>query len=199
MECDRVGILLRSPPVEERRQISAAAEPGFGGDDEAGVHMHRRDIRIVHMRDQRNTGSPEPRIIGGARNLRAKLRRELAVHRRAVHADLLEQPAAHHRHHAAAAGRAGVVGALPWRTHEAPRAIRIKRGRRVVFEPLEGCADVVAQRLEPAPRPCLAIVDDGYIHVEHLAFRPVIRAAFVAAIAVNAQRVTFPRAEPAPR
>src|SRR5690625_5809124 len=32
MEGDRVGIFLGAPPVEHRRQIRAAAEPGLGGD-----------------------------------------------------------------------------------------------------------------------------------------------------------------------
>ena len=61
MKGDRVGVLLGPAPVEHRRQIGAAAEPGLGGDDEAGVHMHRRDVRIAHMRDHRNARGPEAR------------------------------------------------------------------------------------------------------------------------------------------
>src|SRR6266568_4233223 len=87
-------------------------------------------------------------IIGGAGNLRAKLGREFAVYRRAMDADLLEQPSAHHRHHAAAAGLAGVVGAVPWRAYKAPRGPGIERCRRIVFQFLEGQADVVAQGFE---------------------------------------------------
>ena len=73
------------------------------GDDEARVHVHGRHVRIVRMRDQRDARGPEARIVVGAGNLLAEFRRELAVHGRAVHADLFEHAAVHHRHHAAAA------------------------------------------------------------------------------------------------
>src|SRR6202171_2398748 len=33
MKTNRVGVVLGPPPVEHRRQIRAAAEPSFGGDD----------------------------------------------------------------------------------------------------------------------------------------------------------------------
>src|SRR5581483_12069778 len=102
------------------------------------------------MGDQRDARSPEARILGGALNLRAEFRRELAMHRRAMHADLLEQPSAHHRHHAAATGRATMVGALPGRADKATRGAVIERGGSLVLEPLESRADVVAQGLEPA-------------------------------------------------
>ena len=146
------GILLGAPPVQHRRQVGAAAEPRLGGDDEAGVHVHGRHMRIAQVRDQRNARRPEPGIVGRARNLRAEFGRELAMHGGTVHADLLEQPPAHHRHHAAAAGLAGVVGAVPGRAHEAPGVAGIERSRRIVFQPLEGRADVVAQGLEPGSR-----------------------------------------------
>ena len=55
---------------------------------------------------------PEARVVGGAGNLLAEFRRELAEHGRDVDADLLEHAALHHRHDAAAARRAAVVGAL---------------------------------------------------------------------------------------
>ena len=113
----------------------------------AGTFGLRR-CAISEMPDAQNRG-----IIGGARNLRAEFGREFAMHGRAVHADLLEQPAAHHRHHAAAAGLAGVVGAVPGRAHEAARVARIERGRRVVFQFLEGRADVVAQRARTSSAP----------------------------------------------
>ena len=76
----------------------------------------------------------------------------------AVHADFLEHAAAHHRHHAAAAGRAAVVGALPGRAHEAAGgAVGERRaGGQRVLDRLERGADVVAQALEPGPRPRLA-------------------------------------------
>ena len=148
MEGQRVRVFLGAPPVQHRRQVGAAAEPRLGGDDEAGVHVHGRHVRIAHVGDQRNARRPEPGIVGRARDLRAEFGREFAMHGGAVHADLLEQPPAHHRHHAAAAGLAGVVGAVPGRAHEAPGVAGIERSRRIVFQPLEGRADVVAQ----APR-----------------------------------------------
>ena len=63
----RVGIVLGAPAVEHRRQIGAAAEPGFGGHDHAGVHVHRRHMRIARMGDQRDARGPEARVLGGAR------------------------------------------------------------------------------------------------------------------------------------
>ena len=74
------------------------------GDDEARVHVHRRHVRIPQVRDQRDAGGPEARVLLGAGDFLAEFRRELAVHGRAMHADLLEHAAVHHRHHAAAAG-----------------------------------------------------------------------------------------------
>ena len=70
-------------------------------------------MRILRVGDQRDAGGPEARVFLGARNLPAELRRELAVDGRDMHADLFEDAAVHHRHDAAAARRAAVVGALP--------------------------------------------------------------------------------------
>ena len=76
------GSSLRAAAVEHRRQVGAAAEPGLGGDDEARVHVHRRHVRIVHVRDQRDARGPEARIALGAGNFLAEFGRELAVHGR---------------------------------------------------------------------------------------------------------------------
>jgi hypothetical protein len=56
---------------------------------------------------------------------------------------------------------AGVIGALPGRAHEAAGRARPKRrvGGQGVFHRLETFADVVAQRLEPAPGAGLAGFD----------------------------------------
>ena len=166
MEGLRVGIFLGAAPVQHRRQIRPAAEPRLGGDHEAGIHVHRRHVRIAQVRDQRNARGPEPGIVRCARDLGAELGCEFAVHGGTVHADFLEQSAAHDRHHAAAAGLAGVVGAVPGRAHEAAGVALIERGRCIVFQPLEGRANVVAQCLEPAPRPRLAILDQRHVHPE---------------------------------
>src|SRR5664279_5024181 len=138
------------------------------------------------MRDHRNPRRPEARIVGSAGNLRAKFGAELAMHRRAMHADFLEQTSVHYRHHAAAAGLPGVVGAVPGRARKPPRSTGIERGRCVVLQPLEGRANVVAQGFEPAPRPRLAILDHGDAHLLKLILWAEIAAALVAAIAMNA-------------
>ena len=123
MKRDRVGIVLRAALVQHRRQVGAAAEPGLGRHHETRVHVHGRHVRIVQMRDQRDAGGPEARIVGGAGNILAEFRRELAEHGRDVHADLFEYAPLHHRHHAAAAVAPAVVGALPRRANEAARPV----------------------------------------------------------------------------
>ena len=84
-----------------------------------------------------------------------------------MHADLLEHAAVHHRHDAAAAGRAAMIGALPGRAHEAAGRAVAERGirRQRVFQRLERRADVVAQCLEPGARLGLAGIECGVIHV----------------------------------
>ena len=137
MECLGVRVLLGAARIEHRGEIGAAAEPRARGYDEAGVHVHGRDVRVHRMRDDRDAGGPEPRILGGARNVLAQFGRELAVHGRDVNADLLEQAAVHQRHHAAATGRAGRVRPVPRRAHEAARGLAIKLSSRGVLERLE--------------------------------------------------------------
>ena len=105
------------------------------------------------------------RVVGGAGHLRPEFGGKFAVHRRAMHADLLEQPSAHHAHHAATAGLAAMVGALPGGSHEASCIVGIERGRRFIFQLLERQAKIVAQGLEPGPGARLAIVDHGHIHL----------------------------------
>ena len=122
VEGDRVRVVLGAPACQHGRQVGAAAEPGLRGDDEAGVHVHRRHVRVVQVGDERNAGGEKARVVGGAGNLLAEFRREFAEHGRDVHADLLEYAALHHRHDAAAARRAAVVGAVPGRAHEAAGA-----------------------------------------------------------------------------
>ena len=174
MEGDGVGILLGAAAVEHRGEVGAAAEPRLGGDDEARVHVHCRHVRVGQVRDQRDAGGPEPRIGLGAGNLAAELGGEFAVDGGDVHAHLLEQAALEHRHDAAAAGRAAVVGARPWRAHEAGGAVAVERGRRVGFERLERRADVVAQQFEPLPGARLARFELTCVHFIH---REVLLAA----------------------
>ncbi len=158
VEGDGVGIGLAAAAIEQRRQVGAASEPGPGGHDEARIHVYRRHVRIVRMCDEGNARGPEPRVGIGAGNLPAEFRRELAEHGRDVDADLLEHAARHHRHRAAPARLAAVIGAAPRRAREAAgRAVGERRIRRqCVLQRLEICADVVTQRLEPAARSRLA-------------------------------------------
>ena len=132
----RVGIVLRAAPIEHRRQIGAAAEPGLGRHHEAGVHVHRRHVRIVQMGDQRDARRPEPRVVGGAGNLLAEFGRELAEHGRdsgrrpsrtrgPCIIDITPPPP----------GRAAVVGAAPRRAHESAGARCRRAARRPAARP----------------------------------------------------------------
>ena len=139
----------------------------------------------------------------GARDLLAEFRREFAVHGRAMHADFLEHAAVHHRHHAAAAGRAAMVGALPGRADEAARRAVGKRGirRQGIFQGLKRGADIVAQCLEPGARLGLAAIECRAIHFHinslgqsyHRAKSCVCRkaspATIAAAIAILSERM----------
>ena len=166
VEGDRVGIVLRAPALQHRRQVGAAAEPGFGGDDEARVHVHRRHVRVVQVGDERNAGGEKARVVGGAGNLLAEFRGEFAEHRRDMDADLLEYAALHHRHDAAATRRAAVVGAVPGRAYEAAgRAIGERgAGGEGVLQILECGHDLVAQRLKPGAGALFAGVDLACVH-----------------------------------
>src|SRR3982750_2614755 len=102
MESERVRVILGAAAVEHRSEVGAAAEPPLGGDDEPGVHVHRRDMRIARMNDERDTARPESGVLAGAGDAVAELGRKLSADRRAVDACLLEELAAQHGHDAAA-------------------------------------------------------------------------------------------------
>jgi hypothetical protein len=80
-----------------------------------------------------------------------------------MHPDLLEDAPAHHRHHAAAAGLATVVGAVPGLLREAAgsRGFGRERTRRLVLEPLERGAEAIAQGGEPDRGFGLQVLDHG--------------------------------------
>ena len=166
MEGDAVRIVVNAALVQHRREIGASAEPRLAGHDEPRVHMDCRHVRIVRMRDQRNAGGPETRVLLGTRYFLAEFRREFAVHGRAMHADFLEHAAMHHRHHAAAAGRTSMVGTLPGRADEAARRAFGEGGirRQGAFQALECGANIVAQCLEPGARLGFASVECRAIH-----------------------------------
>jgi hypothetical protein len=106
--------------------------------------VHGRHARIGHVRDQADAGGEEPRVLVRAGHVLGHLRREGPVHRRDVDADLLEQAAVHHRHHAAAAGLA-----IPGLALEAAGRAGIEVGRGLVLQAFEFGADLVAQAFEP--------------------------------------------------
>ena len=118
------------------------------------------------MRDQRNAGGEEARVVGRARNILAEFRSEFAEHRRDVDADLFEDAARHHRHDAAAACGAGVIGAAPRRAREAARRAVGERRRRGqgIFHGFERRYDLVAQRFEPCSCLLFARLDFVGIH-----------------------------------
>ena len=123
-------------------------------------------MRIVQVGDQRNAAGEEPRIIGGAGYFLAEFRREFAEHRRRMYADFLEDPALHHRHDAAAAGRAGMIAPAPRRTYEAAgRTVgERRRCRQCLFQSLERRHGAVAQGLEPDAGLVFSLFDLAIIH-----------------------------------
>ena len=143
-------VLLRLGGVEgHRRQVAAAAEPCPRGRDEAGVHVRRRHPRAPHVRHQarcRWRRSADP--ASAPRDLACGIRGENSpTHGRDVHPHLLEDPAAHDGHGAAAA-----AGPLPGAALEAPRRHPgMRPPGQGVLQRLEGGAEAVAQGLEPGP------------------------------------------------
>src|SRR5690606_13352376 len=107
-------------------------------------------------RDQADAGGPEPGIVAQPRHLAPGAERALRalaehpVDGRDIDADLLEQPAAHHRHDAPALIAFPLAGAARLAALEAAgRQVGMGAGRLRVLEPLEGGADPVAQLAEP--------------------------------------------------
>src|SRR6185437_5571044 len=157
MEIHRVGMARTARGIESWIEIGAAAEPVFGGDDHAGVHVHRRHPRILHVSDQADAAGPEAGILARAFDLLGEVGREGAEYGGGVHADFLEQPAAHHTHHAAAF----VLAARPGRLFETARRARIKLGWRLVFQRFERRHDAIAQLFKPGTGLRFAGLDHG--------------------------------------
>ncbi len=143
-------------PIQHRRQVGAAAEPPFGGHHHARIHVRGGHMGARRMGDQRHARRPEARVVLGAGDLLAELRRELAMHGGSVDAGLLEH-ATRDQAHLPAASAAARIGAGPRLAHEPARRLVAERrtGRQVRLQPLERRAQVVAQRLEPSPRALL--------------------------------------------
>src|SRR5690606_36321558 len=126
------------------------------GHDHARVHMNRWHVRVLRMRDQRNAAGPIARVFLGSWNLLAEFRRELAMDRRDMHADLFEDAAMHDRHDAAAAL---AVILLPGRADEASGLAIRKRPLQFIFKLFVACADAIAQFLEPGLSRLLLLFD----------------------------------------
>ena len=160
VEGNGIGILLRAPDIEHRRQVGAAAEPLAARHHHAGIHVDGRHMRVLHVGDQRDAARPEPRVLLGAGHLCPELRCELAMNGGDVNPHLFEHGAAHQAHDATASRRAGMIGALPRRSHEAPRG---NASRRCAFalDLLENGADAIAQFGEPTGSKSLLAFDVG--------------------------------------
>ena len=145
---DRVGMIVAPLPIEHRRQVAAAAEPALCRADLPRVHVDGGHARVVHMRDQRNAGGPEARVVLRAVHLLAELFRERAMHGRDMNADLLENAASHDRHFAAAFVF-HAVAARPGRALEASGGLPGERACQFGFDFLEFGADQVAKLAKP--------------------------------------------------
>jgi len=145
------AVFFRLRGVEEhRREVAAATEPAFCGDQHAGVHVDGGHVGVLQVGHQADAGGEEARVFGRAGDLGAEFRAELAFHGGDVHADLLENAAVHEADDAAAAMGAVFGGAAPGTALEASGGLlRHRVWWRFGLDCLEGGADSVAQRLEP--------------------------------------------------
>jgi len=105
-----LGILIIN---NGRIEVSAAAEPTFGGGQETCVHVHSGHMRIRHVRDKTDAGGKETGVFGCAMNGLRKIGVERTAHGRDVDAYFLEYLTLHHPAHPAAAGRAIMVSPVP--------------------------------------------------------------------------------------
>ncbi len=129
---------------DRRIEIGAAPEPGFAGDQEAGVHMDRGHMRVGHMRHQADARCAKTGVLGGRTvDGGGEFGRETTAHGRDIDPDLLEHPALHQP----AGAAAGIVIAL---LLALPRGV-VECGVRpgLAFDRLELGANRVAQLFEP--------------------------------------------------
>src|SRR3546814_9153869 len=95
------------------------------------LHMHRRDMRVRHMRDEADAGREEARILARAVDRLREIGRELAADGRDVDADLFEHLPGHHAAYPAApfAGLHSIGLAVPGRIGERGVAARLSLDR----------------------------------------------------------------------
>ena len=110
------------------------------------------------MRDQADAAGPEAGVFARAFHLPGEFLRESAEHGGGVHAHLLEQPAAHHPHHAAAF----VFAARPGRLFKTAGRAGIKPRRCFILQRFERRHDAVAQLFKPGARLRLADLEIGH-------------------------------------
>src|SRR5262249_32729050 len=156
----------------------------FGCCDMARVHVRRGTVRIAQMRDQRNAGGPEARIVGGAFDLLGELGTEASMHRAHMDADFLEEASAHQPDFAPALVECEVAPS-PGLFPDPPGLAGIKRRGRLVLERLERRAELVAQAFEPFPGAGFPLL--GH---QNLSNRPVCRIASAKATAAAVTRLS---------
>ena len=145
-----VGVLA----IGDRRiEIRPAAEPAPRGGQEAAIHVHCRDVRIGHVRDQADAGGEKARIDVRAGNRGGEFWAEFAVDGRDVDPDLVEDLAIHLAAHPAAAMRSVSFGAVP------RDVLKRRLAPGLAFDRLERGANPGAQRFEPVARGLLLIVE----------------------------------------
>ena len=161
----RLGVFLIG---NGRVEVGSAAEPALGGRQEPRVHMDGGHMRVGHVRDQADPGGEEAGVFLGAVNAGGEFGREASADGRDVHADFLEDLAAHLPADAAAARAAFGVGALPRDELEA----RLAAG--LALDLLEGRTDAVAQRFEPVAGALLLFVECQHgAHITQRARMPI--------------------------
>ena len=108
------------------------------------------------MRDEADAGREEAGVVLRRRGSSREIALERAADGRDVDPDLLEHLALHHAAHAAAAGRAVILGAVPGDVVEA----RVRAS--LALDRLELGADAVAQAFEPVAGGLLLVVERGH-------------------------------------
>src|SRR5689334_12484245 len=158
-----------------RRQVGATAEPALRRDHVARVEMHGWHVRVLHVGDHGDAGGPEARILLGAGHRLGEIRAERAVDRRDIDADLLEDAALHHAHHAAPRFAPVFVESLCRCTDELAGWPLRQLAAMFLLDLFEGCAKLVAQGFEAFAGAAFAVGVD--LDCRHAGNDPVWRNA----------------------
>ena len=169
---------------DRRVEIGPAAEPAFGGVEEAAVHVDRGDVRVGHVRDQADAGGEEARVDIRARDRGGEFWAELAVDGR--HVD--PRPCQISCRSSGCVRRRRRAFRLPWPSLSVPVPGNIvERGvtAGLTLDCLERRANPRAERFEPVAR-CLLLVVEG----DHKGNSPVWRSASPKASAAAVARLS---------